>query len=116
MWFDVQQALTEIEGGTPPPLVQPPVQDPAAIPMPRVAESRVSQHPPAQKSEFAPDPADQHPHGTTFDGRPLTWTGRVVSLAVWRMLTEWERHGPKGQHWNGLTREWEAPKGNDNGY
>ena len=40
-----------------------------------------------------------------------TWTGRVVSLADWRNLTDWERHGPKGRHWNGLTREWEIPKG-----
>jgi hypothetical protein len=115
MWFDVQQALEEIEGGTPPPLVQPPMQDPAAIPAPRVAVVASVAAPPAQKPEFAADPDAQRPYGTTFDGRPLTWTGRVVSLAAWRMLSEWERHGPKGKHWNGLTRQWETPKGNDNG-
>jgi hypothetical protein len=115
MWFDVQQALSEIEGGTLPPSAQPPVPEPAAIPAPRVAVVAVVASPPVQKPKCAPDPADQHPHGTTFDGRPLTWTGRVVSLAAWRMLTEWERHGPKGQHWNGLTRQWENPKGNNNG-
>jgi hypothetical protein len=70
--------------------------------------------PPAQKPEFASDRIDQHPHGTSFDGGPLTWTGRVVSLTAWRMLSEWERHGPKSQHWNGLTKQWETPKECDN--
>ena len=33
----------------------------------------------------------------------------VVSLEDWRTLTEWERHGPNGRHWNGITRKWEVP-------
>lgn len=107
MWFDVQQALKDVEGGTPPLSVQ----DPGQITAPRVAIVAGVAMPPAQKPKFVPDPADQHPHGTTNDGRPLTWTGRVVSLDAWRMLTEWERLGPQGQHWNGLTRQWEHPKG-----
>ena len=110
MWFDVQQALSEIEGGTPPPLVQPQMQDLAPIAAPRVAVVASVAMPPVQKPEFVADPDAHHPHGTTFDGRPLTWTGRVVSLAAWRMLTEWERHGPKGQHWKGITSQWEQPK------
>ena len=40
---------------------------------------------------------------------PRTWNGRVVSLAVWRELTDWERHGPRAQHWNGKTGQWENP-------
>lgn len=38
---------------------------------------------------------------------PKTWTGRIVSLAEWRNLTDWERHGPRGRVWNALTRKWE---------
>lgn len=49
------------------------------------------------------------PHRQTVAGFPCTWTGRVVSLADWRALSDWERHGPNGRHWNGLTREWEEP-------
>ncbi|WP_458790896.1 hypothetical protein [Yoonia sp. MH D7] len=112
MWFDVQQALAEIEGGTPPPSVQLPVQDPAPTPAPRVAVVAGVATPLAQKRQIAADPDAQHPHGTTLDGQPLTWTGRVVSLASWRMLTEWDRHGPKGKHWNGVTKQWDHPKGN----
>lgn len=44
----------------------------------------------------------------TVGGRPATWTGRVVSLDEWRSLTAWQRHGPDGQHWCGISREWRA--------
>jgi hypothetical protein len=111
MWFDVQQALTEIEGGTPPPSVQPLVQDPAPKPAPRVAVVASVAAPPAQKPQTASGTTDHYPYGIAFEGRPRTWTGRVVSLAAWRMLTEWERHGPNGRHWNGITKQWEHPKG-----
>ena len=47
------------------------------------------------------------PHGVTASGRPLTWTGRVVSLAEWRELSSWDRNGPDGRVWNGRTRRWE---------
>lgn len=42
----------------------------------------------------------------TVGGRVTTWTGRVVSLDEWRRLTAWERHGPHGRHWNGLSQFW----------
>ena len=48
-----------------------------------------------------------YPHGRTFDGTPKTWTGKIVSLAAWRQLSGWEKHGPNGRHWNGITRSWE---------
>jgi hypothetical protein len=54
-----------------------------------------------------PDPnADAFPYGTACDlgDAPRTWTGRVVSLAAWKRLTEWERHGPNGRVWCGLCR------------
>lgn len=43
-------------------------------------------------------------------GRPVTWTGKVVSLEDWRTLTKWERHGPNGRVWNGKTQQWEQAK------
>jgi hypothetical protein len=55
--------------------------------------------------------ASLFPHGEAAGGRPRTWTGRVVSLNDWRTLTDWERHGPNGRHWNGITRRWEQPHG-----
>ena len=92
MWFDVQQALTEIEGGTPPLSVHSPVADPAQ--RPRVAVVASVAAPPAQKPQTATGPTDIHTHGVTCGGRLKTWTGAVVSLAAWRLLTEWEKHGP----------------------
>lgn len=50
---------------------------------------------------------DTSPYGKTRSGRQLTWTGKVVSLADWRNLSEWERHGSTGKVWNGLTQKWE---------
>lgn len=47
------------------------------------------------------------PNNVGAGGRPVTWTGKVVSLDEWRRLTDWERHGPNGRLWNGETRQWE---------
>lgn len=69
--------------------------------------------PPVQKLEIAPsagEGANAFPHGISVTGEPRTWTGRVVSLDAWRSLTDWEKHGPNGQHWNGITQTWETPK------
>lgn len=46
-------------------------------------------------------------HGLSVAGHPLTWTGCVVSPSAWSGLTEWQRYGPNGRHWNGITQEWE---------
>lgn len=131
MWFDVRAKLAEIEGHP------PATPAPAARPVSQV--SQVSQHPEARKPAFRvavvasvatpqrpnldpaplaradgldPDP-DGFPHGTACDlGRfPRTWTGRIVSLAAWRELTDWERLGPRGRHWNAATGRWERPEG-----
>lgn len=45
--------------------------------------------------------------GISFGGRPKTWTGKIVSLEEWRQLSEWEKHGPNGRMWNGITGKWE---------
>ncbi len=49
-------------------------------------------------------------HGFAAGKRPKTWTGKIVSLADWRVLSDWERHGPNGRLWNGQTKGWEDPK------
>lgn len=43
-------------------------------------------------------------------GRPMTWTGRVVSLDAWRRLSAWEQHGPAGRLFCGVCRAWVAPR------
>ncbi|MBQ0716920.1 MAG: hypothetical protein KBT76_05885 [Sulfitobacter litoralis] len=117
MWFNPYAKLAEIAGHPPATSATTATQAQPARAVSQV--SQLSQAPSAQKRCAPANVADvatvatpeHHPHGIAFDGRPKTWTGRVVSLAAWRMLTEWERHGPKGQHWNGITRQWEQPKG-----
>lgn len=60
--------------------------------------------------KIAPRSEGVSPYGTSPGGRPLTHTGKVVSLDAWRQLTEWEKHGSKGKVWNGVSREWEGPQ------
>ena len=45
-------------------------------------------------------------HGRSPGGRPLTWTGHVVSLDEWRNLSDWDRHGPNGRRWCGNSKGW----------
>lgn len=125
MWFDVQAALAEIEGGGKPiaeaypPATSATPATPAANPI-RVAIVASVATPPAQRPEAdmpetAPPVAnlasvaapETFPHGLSVAGKPLTWMGRVVSLNAWSRLTDWERHGPNGRLWNGITGQWE---------
>ena len=47
------------------------------------------------------------PRRFTAMGRPVTWTGRVVSWAGWRSLSDWDRFGPpEGAGWCGICRAW----------
>ena len=118
MWFDVQSNLKALQHGTPANPANP------ANPEPRLAEIAGLAAPQATTPktalwdkptrETAPDPkaegidpdARMFEHGTSAGGRPRTWTGRVVSLAEWRGLTGWQRHGPDGRHWCGLSKAW----------
>lgn len=110
MWFDAYRALAAIEAGDMPD----PAPDPAAGRLARLARLA---RPPARKPETATgagtpdDPgADTFAHGQGINGEPRTWTGRVVSLADWRRLSQWERHGPDGRYFYGDTRQWEKPR------
>ncbi|MDG1117228.1 MAG: hypothetical protein P8N72_08880 [Flavimaricola sp.] len=66
--------------------------------------------PPKPEPANVPTP-EAFPYGTACNmgDATRTWTGRIVSLNEWRRLTEWEKHGPNGRHWNGITKQWEQP-------
>lgn len=121
MLFDVQAALSEILGDTP--------AIPAISAIPPSTNSRNSRNSSQGSSNvdkakvvgFAPtsrtnsesrSEKDLFRHGRSVSGSPLTWTGRIVSLADWRQLSEWERDGSTGKLWNGITRRWK-PAEND---
>lgn len=123
MWFDVAVALAEIEGGPKPAPVPPPHRDshdsqnsqnsqapealgakPAPAPTVEFAGFAEFATPPAPKPD--PAPPDTFRHGRSVTGHPLTWTGRPVTLAEWRGLSEWQRDGPNGRHWCGCCRAW----------
>lgn len=57
----------------------------------------------------APATPDTRPHSLACIGKPKTQTGRVVALEEWRRLSAWERDGPGGLHWDGITRQWKEP-------
>ena len=130
MWFDPHAMRAEIGGHPPATSATTATKAPPALPVSRL--SQVSQPPEVQKPAFnvaevasvatplsatdsgAMDGCEaetRFPHANSALGGPVTWTGRVVLLADWRNLTEWERHGPDGRHWNGITKQWEQPEG-----
>jgi hypothetical protein len=125
MWFDPYTKLAEIAGNLPATSATTATQAQPKRPVSQV--SRVSQDPDARKPAFRvasvatvvtprtvpSETIDMNiwRHGASVTGNPRTWRGRVVSLNDWRSLTEWERHGPNGRHWCGITRKWIEPKG-----
>ena len=61
-----------------------------------------------QSEKYSVEPqADDCCYGHAINGHPKTWTGKIVPLDAWRQLSEWEKHGPSGKHWNGKTQRWE---------
>lgn len=107
MWFDAQAALEHLDGAEMPRSNFTPPAEPQT---PRVANvagvagvrAEIPKTPPSAKS-----PETAFPYGASAGGRPLTYTGRVVSLEAWRNLTEWERHGPRGRVWSARSKKWE---------
>ena len=136
MWFDPYKALAEIEArgacDDPPSASPQPVLSvvsvlseggqpipPAATGPGRIAQIARIARPPVQNPEIGREAArpedlpapEAFAHGRSVTGKPLTWTGRVVSLEAWRRLSDWERHGSTGKMWNGLSRQWEPMEG-----
>ena len=124
MWFNAHAKLEEIARHPPATSATTATQAPAARPVsqlsqvsqapkagtaaPRVATVASVATPPTRKSEPKPS-AETFRHGVSISGKPKTWTGGIVSLDAWRVLTDWEKHGPNGRHWNGITKQWEDP-------
>jgi hypothetical protein len=52
----------------------------------------------------------ERPPASPSASEQRTWTGRIVSLADWRRMAEWERMGPNGRFWCGLCQSWHGPK------
>lgn len=120
MLFDVQAALAEI--------LSSPVATPATYATPASnlhclsRMSRVSQPhyfknahssdvppsppPPPSAPVHSGDEAETFREGQDLFGRPRTWTGRIVNLDEWLMLSAWDRHGPGGRIYCGLCCRW----------
>ncbi|AXI43530.1 hypothetical protein [Sulfitobacter sp. SK011] len=110
MLFDPRLALAEIEkqAVTPATSATSATQErETALKVAKVAEVAALPRQIRKTNDKAPD---DHRHGFALGGRPKIWTGKVVSLDEWRRLSEWEKHGPNGRHWNGITRQWELPE------
>lgn len=111
MWFDAHAKLAEIAGHPPATSATTATQAPPVSQL-----SRVSQAPEAEIRPFVakvasvatPSAPRTEPDGETIGGRVTTWTGRVVSLDDWRHLTAWDRKGPDGQHWCGISKTWKG--------
>ncbi len=108
--FDPRAALAEIENrqatpatfatpATQPPEIAPHVANVADVAAPR---TQIPEIEPQKTSSAGSDTR----HGFAVNGNPKTWTGKVVSLADWRGLSDWEKHGPDGRVWCGITKQW----------
>ena len=99
-FFDTRAVLAKIENqpktpatpatsATQPPKTRSHVADEAKVagPVPEFEQSGSGPDPRARPASAAP------PYGQSVGGRPLTWTGRVVSLDEWRGLSDWDRDG-----------------------
>lgn len=128
MWFDAREALARIEGGAypPPEALERADSQGSRHSQPSAVQSgnRTAQPALAQFARFAgfatprcvePEPlpfasseARGFPYGTArdFGENPRTWTGRIVAVAEWKRLTDWERDGPNGRHWCGKCQAW----------
>jgi hypothetical protein len=51
-------------------------------------------------------PTEQPPPSLTFTGQPVNWHGRSFTWDEWAKLGSWERYGPNGRLWSGLTQSW----------
>jgi hypothetical protein len=112
MLFDPRAALAEIRNQGPTPATPATSATPSAQYSLHVAKV-AGVAAPQRKAIKAVDareisPTDDMRHGFASNGYPQTWTGNIVSLAEWRGLTEWQKHGPDGRKWCGVCRIWTA--------
>lgn len=128
MKFDLDAVLAEILNGelTPARVATPATNRANVASVAGVAAQPAEIPAPAKVLTFPPQPSAPAPSrldGTAsigiaddaprtlcnVTGRPMTWTGKVVSLDAWRRLPAWERHGPDGRLFCGVCRGWVAP-------
>lgn len=125
--FDLDAALAEIVALPPATVATPATNGASVANVADVAAQPAENKPTPQPAEVTPFPTldapqpsrpapsrpepDAYPYGRSFDGKPLTWTGKVVSLAEWKRLSDWDKHGSTGKVWNGITRAWEPMDG-----
>ncbi len=120
MFFDAQAALAEILKSEPPPAIRAIPAIPTPVLPPNSRNSRNSRGVPTEMENRVARPFPEISnaavistgpqsirHGRDMNGNPKTWTGGAVTLAAWRNLSDWDRHGSTGKVWNGLTRAWE---------
>ncbi len=118
-FFDVRASLAEIErqNGTPATSatpatkaneIAPHVANVADVAAPR---TQIPETEPLKTSSAGSDTR----HGFAVNGNPKTWTGKVISLADWRGLSEWDKHGPDGRVWCGVRKQWINAGGSHHG-
>lgn len=114
MLFDARAALAEIEKQPLPPATSATTATQKAKSTPFVAKvagvaTSQAQIPKTEDQTTSSNVAveDDCRHGFAINGYPKTWTGNIVSLDAWRQLSEWDKHGPNGRMWNGITKRWE---------
>lgn len=106
-FFDTQAALAKIENqrGAPATSATPATQKGQNRPhVAEVADVAVAQPEIPKKQSVVDDAAVDAQK--SVGGRPMTWTGKVVSLAEWREMSGWEKHGPQGRVWDPIAQEW----------
>ena len=110
MWFDAQAALAKIGGDAAPPSAPAP-PDKREAQLAGIAEIAGEGADVLKPSSSAARQPMALPYGESVGGRPLTYTGRVVSLNARRAQSDWERHGPGNRIWDGAAKQWTQIEG-----
>lgn len=107
----LQAAKRTTDAGTEPTQLTKPRPEPVLSVLSVLSEGKRTEaraHVANVASVATPSAPRTEPDGATVGGRAATWTGKVVSLDDWRHLTAWEKHGPDGRHWCGLSKAWKG--------